>query len=522
MKKLISILALLLALSVLFAACNDTPPTGDQNDKNQSAQNPPAQNPPAQDPPAQDPPAQDPPAQDPPAQDPPAQDPPAQDPPAQDPPPEIIFDELPVHEQVLYLLRYEPREDEEISSYTSTMTFSFSGSAFGIGLSASAHATLKACRPGTDRDLFYHQATETTITMSMSGQTQTMTQHTQNGYADGKMFSSYRDDTGSDSFALFSHLTAEEYLEHLRRTEDAAITQLEADDCAQMTCTKTANGYEAALSGFTAAGLKKLSALWESFGSLLDAEVTDVRFTFAVNEMLLPVSMQLELIFAEDAPTTQLQISAIYHDYNETQPTPIDLSDYLVITDLRVADMIDKALSDAEKAETLSFDLVANLVLAGYDTSNQTSHVRITQDGFTVSETIDGSPRTTQYANGVITQTVNGHTQRVNATPDEAHAWVLSYVKPVAPKLATILDASVHSGTYELLISPADTTQLLQMFGPLGVEEEDITANATLKVKLNDDGSLRSLDYLIEAQIIIGGMTYDATYRIQCNNYDFS
>ncbi|MDG2027233.1 MAG: hypothetical protein P8J50_08995 [Acidimicrobiales bacterium] len=85
MKSILRLLAVLLAVVLVAAACSDDTSDADPGDPpvddNGSTDDPPADDPPADDPPADDPPADDPPADDPPADDPPADDPPADDPP---------------------------------------------------------------------------------------------------------------------------------------------------------------------------------------------------------------------------------------------------------------------------------------------------------------------------------------------------------------------------------------------------------------------------------------------------------
>ncbi len=502
MKRLLCILSLLLALLLLFCACKEEPPANDPH----SGQNPPAQQ--QTSPTDQTPPAE--------------QTPPAQ----QTPPAEKSFEQLSAKEQALYLLHYEPLEDADVSSYALQMDLLLSGSTYGYALTATAQTTLTVCLPTATRDLFYAERSTANIRMSHAGQSQTLTQYGQDGYTGGKMFSSYQTSSGDGSYAVFSRMSAEEFLAHKENTKtDTSLNDLNENDCTHITCKKTLGGYEAVFSNFTVAGLDKLSSMWTAMTDLVGAQVTDLCLTLSVDEALMPKSVHMELSFGLATTPTQMEINLSYSGYNTTLPTSLDLSSYREITDLRTADAVKKAFSRAEEAKSLSFNFSADFDGEGLGTTSQSSELSITATGgvysFRVEETINNTIRITQYEGGTITQTSNGGTAREDITDADARRWISEYIKPVDIDLATVLDASSQGDTYTVRISKADPTFILRILGGYSVSEEDVNATATLTVRLYADGSLRALDYLIEGEVELGSTTYDFTYRIQGGNYDF-
>ena len=495
MRKLLCAMTLLLAFLLMLGACNEPPSTNE---------------PPANDPSTNQAPTEE-------------QTPPA----SQTPPAEKSFEELSAKEQAFRLLRCDLLDNSDISSCTMQTATTLSGNTYGYDLTANSQGVLKICNPAGN-DLFYVEDTNTTITMTPQAGTPTViTQSVQKGYANGKIFSAYHSNNAENDYAVFSYLSAQEYAEHLERTSsDFSIKSLTESDCAQVSCTKVTEGYKVELASFTAQGLDKLCGMLGSLTDLLGVVITDAHLTMLFGEDMLPRSAQLDFSFGLTASPTQIQIYATYYNYNQTQPFAKDFSDYTQLEDLRSVELVEKALSDVSAAKNLSFDWLSSFNGDLLGTSTQSSAIDIeTVNGrytFTVSETINGSTRVTQYADGVIKQTTNGQLAQQAFTAEQARQWVSTYTKPITPQLSTISAACVQNGTHVLSIQNADPSYFLQLLSGLGVQENDVTATATLSVTLSDNGKLVSLDYALNAQIFIGGTSYNATLHILCNNYSYS
>ncbi len=489
MKKLFAILALLLCFALLMTGCDEPPPE-------------------ANDPSAGTPPT-------------------GQTPSGGQPSTSKSFEKLSAKEQAFYLLHYEPLADATLSSYTVDMELSISGSAMGLATTASSQNTLKVCRPSSG-DLFYLQDATTSVHMSQGEFSQTITQQLQEGYANGKMFSACQSSTDEDDYAVFSHITAADYLRHREAMEnDASIQDLNSGDCTTVTCEKVAGGYKAQLSGFTAAGLEKMSSMWRDMTDLFGVQVADVHLTLSVDEALMPQSMHLDLSFALAATPTQMQISATYSGYNTTSPSAPNLSSYREIADLRVVDILEKAFSEAEDAKNLSFDFAANFDGNALGNSTQESEVNISflngVYSFFVDETINSNTRITQYANGKITQTTNGgSTAQQDITDGDARRWIHDYILPVSLDLAMISEVSAPGNRYTVRIDKADPIYIVRLLSAYGVSEEDVAARATLTVRLQEDGSLYAIEYFIMGKVTISGRAYDFIYWIDGSNYNFS
>jgi hypothetical protein len=496
MKKLFCILALLLCFALLVTGCKDP--------LDPSAENSPAGTPSTE----QTPPT-------------------GQTPPNKQPSAANSFEQLSAKEQAFYLLHYEPLSDNTLSSYTIDMQLSISGSAMGLATTASSQHTLKVCRPSSG-DLFYLQDATTSIHMSQGNFSQTITQQSQEGYANGKMFSACQSSADEEDYAVFSHITAADYLRHREAMEnDASIQDLNSADCTTVTCEKVTGGYKAQLSGFTAAGLEKMAPMWRDMTDLFGAQVADVHLTLSVDEELMPQSLHLELSFALAATPTQMQINATYSGYNTTTPTAPNLSSYREIADLRVVDILEKAFSEAEDAKNLSFDFAANFDGNALGNSTQESEVNVSflngVYSFFVDETINGSTRITQYANGKIKQTTNGGSAaQQDITDGDARRWIHDYIQPVSLDLAMISEVSAPGNRYTVRMDKADPTYIVRLLSAYGVSEEDVTARAMLTVRLQEDGSLYAIEYLIMGKVTISGTAYDFTYWIDGSNYNFS
>jgi hypothetical protein len=68
----------------------------------------------------------------------------------------------------------------------------------------------------------------------------------------------------------------------------------------------------------------------------------------------------------------------------------------------------------------------------------------------------------------------------------------------------------------------ADPTYIVRLLSAYGVSEGDVTARAMLTVRLQEDGSLYAIEYLIMGKVTISGTAYDFTYWIDGSNYNFS
>ena len=498
MKKPLRIVALLLAFLLLLCACNEQPTT--------------------------------PPEQTPSAQNPPAQEPQEENPTPQEPSTEKTFEQLSQKEQALYLIQYEPLNDASLLSYSMQMDMTISGSVYGYSLTANAQSVLKVCFPTETNGFSHVQETGTVITATQGGETQTLTQSYKTGYANGKMFSFHENSQNDGNYAVYSELDVTDFLAHRQKIEEGySYKDLNASDCAQISCNKAAAGYEVSFSGFSPAGLDKLSTLWKGLTDLLGVEVTDVTLTLSVDEKLMPKSMQFDLVFGlADAPT-QMQIRATYSNYNQTQPDTVDFTSYRKLNDLRAVEIVQRAMQRAKDAPTLSFDYTGAFESQNATpTITQSSSISISSPNgayrFTVSETINESTRLTQYANGVITQTTNGNTAQQQMTTAQARQWVLPFVTPFELDLALLdyAEQRFQSNTYAFTFDPGPDV-FLQFLSAYGVDEEDIHAShCTLVVTLNEDGTLASIQYDPYGFILIGSQDYDVDFSVTCNNYRYS
>jgi hypothetical protein len=465
------------------------------------------------------------PTDEPPAGEPPTEEPDGDNtPPAQDP--LADFASRNEKQQALYILRNDLFNERKMASVTMEMQMTFSGNYLGFAMTGSSSTTLKAIQKSANNDLFFCTETDTSFLLSGSGVNERFTSHTHEGYANGKMFAYGVDSSVGKSYALYSELTAEEFLAHEEEMEeDSTLNDIDERSCSSITCKKTADGYEASFSGFTAQGMEALYDLTASISTLFEQEVQDVQLTICVDDALTPRSLALEMLFegGEDAPQIAMQIA--YTDVGSTKPYTVDFTGYRKVTDLRVLDQVERAVEKTDALEVLSFShksqITAEVSKGSFQNSTCETDLYIDERNdalyFTLNENNNGVYGNYTYEDGVFSG--EGYYQPL--TLAQARALLAVYCDTFSLEPWRVKECKYTAdGELCVVFDDPDTAPFADLLASYEVTACK-NAEATLTVRLKSSGLLHRFEYVLLADV---EPSYSATplgicYRVTCKNY---
>ncbi len=205
------------------------------------------------------------------------------------------------------------------------------------------------------------------------------------GFQDGKMYSGY--DQAADEGFVYSEISRKDYVKHMEEMElrNSFSFDINEKNCSKITCVKNDDKTTTATySGFTQKGLDQFFELLDvspdTFGEGL--EIEDILMTLTVDKKLRPKMLRLDLLFdvsndfAGEDPAMYLEMSFQLDDVKA--PHDIDFSEYEQVEDLRLADQVEKQLSELiDKEEGYFSTKVVQKVSSG----NQSEHDSMIYNG---------------------------------------------------------------------------------------------------------------------------------------------
>ena len=457
-------------------------------------------------------------------------------PPAADPAPSVSEENLPFEQKseiqkAFYLLNRDDTNLPNVDSMTMDMTMTISGVSSGLALEATA--VYQSVYQGMQTGENFAYVETATMNMNVGNGIYQLTQITQSGYFDGKMFEYSFDSQTNDPIGFYSSLSAADYVAHKRAVGSDTDFEITQKTCATITCKKNSDGgYTATFGDFTAEGVDQFDDMTAAFEEALNTTVTDLVFTLSVDKDLLPKTLTIAFEFKEEDKISAISVSATYSKYNQTSVPTVDFTGYRAVSDLRAADLLEDALAETEEATKTKFDFSSSstLIYTGVNDVlvSQEARVQTMNSGgkyaFDVEAMISDEVYSYTYQNGQMTTTYQGEDPyRQTITDSSAKDFISTYFLDTA-QFSTLSCSAIggSNGTYVFHISSPDVSILSGELDWLAMTEANITAaSGTLTVTIWD-GRITSYRYELILNLYQHGSSYTLTYSSVANNFVYS
>jgi len=370
-------------------------------------------------------------------------------------------------------------------------------------------------------DMAYYETTYTNAKVSGEGIEETNIATTVNGYYDGKMYISYKDNKVDQK--LWAPSSADQYREYLESKEDDNTDfKVEYFSNKEAERDEDDGSWTTTMSGASEEGLKNMKKMVGGVADIFESTfyLKDVEVTIEYDKKYYPQYIEANYIFAvisgktaSSVPTLCIEIE--YDDYGETEVDEPDLGSYTETKDLTVIDKVADAFEAREEYnERVNF--TAGLLTRVSDADNGTSYSRASYK-YTGSAYYEGNkfkynvkmqngdvsnPSTKDitvysYSNGKQSVMQEGSTvgTATICTDLEAKAFMSDFVNYPdfsSGKIQSIAQKS--DGVYEFTFFPSAADELKEAITETGAKVT--STSAVLTVTMNGD-SIKSYVYTV-------------------------
>ncbi len=415
-------------------------------------------------------------------------------------------------EKAIFLWNKMYDEDFDVSSYTTESTVSLVTQIMGYRMSADGTIKLRVVKGSDTTQPFYLQET---VTRSQMGEGMDMVEFTETakkGYADGKIFEYMSDDESKNGvYAAHSADEWETYYALTSGADETLAPTVEMGDCETVTFEWISEGYRVSFSGFTEEAMKAIGGALGEMMYLFDQDPIDVTMSATFRHDLLPIQMQLALVFDEGESASSFTMQADFKDFNNTEPITVNMSSYRDVGDLvAFAQIIDKQnqLIDAKSASYLFKSVtevtdpnnVKDTVIETYDISSKN-----TEEGYSFVVEDSYGTRTT-YANGVYE--MDGFP--MDMTDVEAKELLRMTVEPIALDAALLSHIEETEDGYCATLTSCDLSMFFDVLWQFDVTEEDIR-EIRVSYKNGEQGRFGTLTYSVTLRLYsveLGGVVH--------------
>ncbi len=408
-----------------------------------------------------------------------------------------------------------------LDSYTSEMTMSISGSVDGMTVSANGNGEMKHSDINGD-NMAYCQTTYTSMKISGHGVEETETATTADGYYDGKMYISHKDNDIDQK--LWSPSSVEQYREYLASKQDEEIDfKIEYFSNREAERDEDDGSWKTTLSGSNSEGLEAMKKMVGGIDEIFASTYTlkDVEVTIEYDKKYYPQSIEANYIFevisgksSTSLPTITIEVE--YDDYNETEIEEPDFEGYTETADLAIIDKVDDAFEKIEDCDE-RVNFTANVLTRVSDAGNGTTYSRSSykytgsayyeaENKFKYNMKMYNGDIASPTSNDIIVYTYSNGKQHAGfanspngqvtiCTDLEAKDYIASitnYPEFASQKVQSITQKK--DGVYEFTLAPAVADELKE-----GIEDEGAkvtSVSAVLTVTMNGD-SVKSYVYTV-------------------------
>ncbi|MGM9642499.1 MAG: hypothetical protein ACI3XI_04740 [Eubacteriales bacterium] len=428
--------------------------------------------------------------------------------------------------------------DSFADSYTTDLKIEMEGTTAGssftmTGTGFSTYTGLRSESPER------HDEAGAEVVINANGTDITQKTEIVEGYRDGKMYRSYKEN--GENTALVSPIFIEDYEKHRTIMYDG-LTDEDLTEAFKKATSKTCvqledGGWTATASGYDADSLAViLKILGSGAEDLCEGyKISDTSITVTVTEQLIPVSMEFAFSFERTDfddlyRTPKLKMIFTYRDIDTAVLPEVDFSKYTEVEDLAAYLEVQKILGDLKTADGIKFTTVIeqNISFAGTTQNIKETDIVTSstdEDGkysFSITSKVNNGTEgdtvvTIDYKDGAMTTIVSGsENQTQEITDSTARTYIGTFLDPLV--LTSVYPSEIKTGegdyTHTFVISNPILISFKEVYGQLGATNMKGKAEADV---VYENGTVTKLYCIIsftakiEGQTLIHKVSYTVT-----------
>lgn len=441
---------------------------------------------------------------------------------------ETPIEELPLEERTKKVLEKISQKTDETSSVDMELSMIFEGMAID---GSEFKFTVNGESKYRELESGFQYSQNQTISMIVPGKASEVTTY-ESGYYNGKMYENVVD--SSSVTKVYSELSADEYKAHMNENFSSDGIDLQEGDFEITSCDKNNNEWVIVITNFSEYGVQTIQKeLLSDIESLVAQThiIDDLVFTIKADNDFNLKGYEIDAVFKtieakyDTRPVPVLSFSYEMTDMGSTEPLKkVDFTGYTRVDDLRIYDVVNKALNDKiddEYCELYSkIETKVSLKNGSYSTTQTSKNIydgsfENKEDGFKFNfkYTADSKTSTITYEN--LEQIVdNGSYEKTTTykTDHTARMFVDEIIDPVGFRINGLIECGVfdeEEGIYKFQFKNGSqyTSE------SLGVSVKSDTA--ILKVTMKD-GEITNLDYALNI-VTTNGITLEVNITCQYN-----
>lgn len=418
-----------------------------------------------------------------------------------------------------------------LDSYSSSTTLDFSMTLDGVKYKQNLVSTQLI--DNTDECTQFTSKNVLTSKITGSGNNTTTKSTQENGYCNGILYFTYKDNFGA-SQKIKSTVTAEEYNDYLNNREPSyySATYIDVSEATTVEVTSDGDSKQAFYSSFSDFARENyISAVLGDTWALLSEEysIDDVELTVKTDDDYVLQETSFVCKFSKVGKTSAslptLSVTTTYSDIDSTVPTPPDLTKHKDVEALLMLLVMDDAMDERIDATNGDFTMNINTELTKKTypqkttKSNQSSEVTYGYDDensftFDVDITEDKSKSSISYEDGWLTYKPNSYNS-IDMTDAEARIFIKKMMDPSSFSLEKISNVSVvnsEKGIYKFTFADGCADLADVIAATVGVDCTSSNAHITATIV---DNTLTEYEFVITV--------YSSSYTIRTTySFDFS